>query len=145
MAGYPAQAHVYAPDIIIGSNGRQPTAAGDYGGTVSGGEYASGALALVRILATDQYGNGGYPAARVSATAADTVNEVVLGGGSGILVYEVVDANPAAIESAQIPIFVGVARTIQAATITAAARSIPGADLHVEPSQPELAHPEIRS
>lgn len=120
LAGYPAQARVYAPDLIIGLNGRQPTAAGDYGGTVSGGEYRSGALALVRILATDQYGNGGYPAVRVSPMTADSVNEVVLGSGSGILVYEVVDANPAAIESAQIPIFVGVARTIQAATITPA-------------------------
>lgn len=120
LSGYPAQARVYAPDAIIGSNGRQPTAAGDYGGTISGGEYGAGGLALVRILSSDPYGNGGYPATRVSALPTDSVSEVVLAGGSGVLVYEVVDANPAAIESAQIPIFAGVARTVQAATITPA-------------------------
>jgi uncharacterized protein (TIGR03437 family) len=116
LAGYPSDARVYAPNVIIGSGSQRPTAAGDYGGPVSSGVYEPGSLALVRIVGSDSNGSGGLSAGLVSAT--DDVGQVNLSRGDGILVYEVVDSNPSAVESAQIPVFVGVPRTVEARTIT---------------------------
>lgn len=115
---YPADARLLVPNVIIGSNGLRATAAGDYGGTVSGGEYAPGSLALVRVFNTNSNGVGGYVPAMPAAQPFDEVSEIALSGGSGVAVYEVVDSNPAAIESAQIPIFLGLPRTIEARTLT---------------------------
>jgi hypothetical protein len=117
--GYPGDARLFSPNVIIGANGLQPTAAGDFGGTVSGGQYAPGALALVRILGTNSDGAGGYPAASVNTTGTfNDVSEILLSNGTGVAVYEVVDANPAAIETAQIPVFLGLPRSADARTIT---------------------------
>ena len=118
FSNYPSDARVFLPDVIIGSNGRQPTAAGDYGGTISGGESMPGTLALVRIFGTNSDGAGGYPASIPNAQPFDAVSEVALSNGTGTAVYEVIDGNPAAIESAQIPIFLGLTRTIEARTLT---------------------------
>ena len=63
----------------------------------------------------------GFPAgSRVRTDDVGSMN--VLERWHGILVYEVVDANPSAVESAQIPVFVGVARTVEARTITPVAK-----------------------
>ena len=118
FSDYPSDARVFLPDVIIGSNGKQPTAAGDYGGTISGGESTPGTLALVRIFGTNSDGAGGYAATIPSTQPFDAVSEVALSNGTGTAVYEVIDGNPAAIESAQIPIFLGLTRTIEARTLT---------------------------
>ncbi|HYI92783.1 MAG TPA: IPT/TIG domain-containing protein [Bryobacteraceae bacterium] len=118
FSDYPSDARVFLPDVIVGSNGRQPTAAGDYGGTISGGEATPGTLTLVRILGTNADGAGGYSAPIPNVQPFDAVSEVALSNGSGTAVYEVIDANPAAIEFAQIPIFLGLTRTIEARTLT---------------------------
>ncbi|HYP09745.1 MAG TPA: IPT/TIG domain-containing protein [Bryobacteraceae bacterium] len=122
FTGYPANARLFTPSVIIGANGLQPTAAGDFGGTVSGGRYGAGGLALVRIAGAGANGAGGYPAASVGSvsSAFDAVSEVPLSGGTGVAVYEVIDSNPVAIETAQIPIFIGLPRSIEGYTLTTA-------------------------
>ncbi|HTM52274.1 MAG TPA: IPT/TIG domain-containing protein [Bryobacteraceae bacterium] len=114
-SGFPAGARIFVPDVVAGSGAVQPTAAGDLGGTPSGGAYAPGAgsLLLSRVLGTDANGRGGSvlytPGAPGSGTVAfNSVSEVPLVNGAGIAVYEVVDANSAARETAQFPTFLGI-------------------------------------
>src|SRR5437667_4557323 len=61
--GFPAGARIFVPDVVAGSDALQPTAAGDLGGSPSGGAYApgSGALLLSRVSGTDTSGAGGLP------------------------------------------------------------------------------------
>jgi uncharacterized protein (TIGR03437 family) len=105
---------LFVPTVVAGSDAVQPTAAGDLGGTPSGGAYApgSGSLLLALVSGTDGNGAGGTlaytPGAPGSGTVAfDAVSEVRLTNGSGVAVYEVVDANPNVRESAQFPTFIG--------------------------------------
>ena len=115
--GIPAGAHLFVPDVIAGSDAVTPTAGGDLGGTQSGGEYAPSATApllLARVNLTDANGAGGQlfytPGAPGSGTVAlDSASEVVAQDGNGMVVYEVVDANPLVAESAQFPTFVSIA------------------------------------
>jgi uncharacterized protein (TIGR03437 family) len=114
-SGFPAGARIFVPDVVAGSDAVQPTAAGDLGGTPSGGAYAPGpgSLLLSRVLGTDANGRGGSvlytPGAPGSGTVAfNSVSEVPLANGAGIAVYEVVDANPGARETAQFPTFLGI-------------------------------------
>jgi uncharacterized protein (TIGR03437 family) len=113
-SGFPSGARLFVPTVIAGSDAAQPTAAGDLGGTPSGGAYApgSGSLLLALVSGTDGNGAGGTlaytPGAPGSGTVAfDAVSEVRLTNGSGVAVYEVVDANPNVRESAQFPTFIG--------------------------------------
>jgi uncharacterized protein (TIGR03437 family) len=121
--GMPPDARLFVPNAVAGSNAAKPTAAGDFGGTVSGGEYVpgSGTLLLVRIVNTDGNGAGGFPAGSVTfggPASFDEVGEVALSSGAGIAVYEVYDASPSRIESAQIPTFLGLPRSVEARSIT---------------------------
>jgi len=115
--GLPAGARLFTPDVVAGSDAVQPTAAGDLGGTTSGGSYApggSGSLLLVRVNGTDANGAGGTliyaPGTPGSGTVSfNSVSEVPIANGAGIVVYEVVDSNPNARETAQFPTFLGLA------------------------------------
>jgi uncharacterized protein (TIGR03437 family) len=114
-SGFPAGARIFVPDVVAGSDAAQPTAAGDLGGTPATGAYApgSGALLLSRVLGTDANGAGGQlayiPGAPGSGTVSfNSVSEVALTNGSGIAVYEVVDANPSVNQTAQFPTFLGI-------------------------------------
>ena len=113
--GIPAESRVFVPAVIAGSTASKPTAAGDFGGTVSPGEYTPGSntLVLVRIIGTDANGVGGYPALGVPGgdLGLNELTEVPVNNGTAVIVYEVYDANPSVIESVQIPTFLGVART----------------------------------
>ena len=62
-SGFPPGATLWLPDVVAGSDALQPTAAGDLGGTVSGGAYnpGSGALLLSRVNGADANGAGGVP------------------------------------------------------------------------------------
>jgi uncharacterized protein (TIGR03437 family) len=114
-AGFPPGARIFVPDVVAGSDAVEPTAAGDLGGTPATGAYAtgSGALLLARVLGTDANGAGGQlayvPGAPGSGTVSfNSVSEVALANGSGIAVYEVVDANPSIRQTAQFPTFLGI-------------------------------------
>jgi uncharacterized protein (TIGR03437 family) len=87
----------------------------------SGGQYVpgSGTLLLVRVQNTDSNGAGGFPVAAPTGPGPITLNSVspvTLTNGSGIVVYEVVDANNSATESFQVPTFIGLANVTSPAT-----------------------------
>jgi uncharacterized protein (TIGR03437 family) len=105
--GVPAGTRLLVPDAIAGSDAAQPTAAGDLGGTPSPGQYVPGSntLLLVRVPGADATGSSG---ALPSTVSLNTTADVVLSNGSGSVTYEVVDANDTRLESAQIPVFIGV-------------------------------------
>lgn len=112
-AGFPAGAQLYVPTVVAGSDATQPTAGGDLGAMASGGRYTPGAvpsLLLAFVAGTDANGAGGTPAYTPGAPGSGTVSfdgmsQVSLTNGSGIAVYEVVDANDSVQESAQFPTF----------------------------------------
>ena len=114
--GIPAAAHLFVPDAIAGSDALAPTAAGDFGGTVSGGRYepsAAGSLLLSRVDGAEANGAGGTPVYTPGAPGSGTVPLDSVGQltasstGDAYVVYEIVDANPMTPESAQFPTFVG--------------------------------------
>jgi uncharacterized protein (TIGR03437 family) len=110
-AGFAAGAGLYVPDLVSGYDALTPTAAGDLGLTQAAGQYlpGSGTLLLARVSGADSNGAGGTPFAiptGSSPVALNSASPVTLVNGSGFAVYEVVDANPSVIESAQIPTFV---------------------------------------
>jgi uncharacterized protein (TIGR03437 family) len=114
-SNFPSGAAIYVPDAVAGSSAAQPTAGGDLGVPAAVGEYlpGSGTLLLVRVLNADSSGAGGTLASLPPPNGAgllvlDPANAVSLSNGAGYAVYEVVDANAAAQESAQIPSFFGI-------------------------------------
>jgi uncharacterized protein (TIGR03437 family) len=112
---FPANAHLFIPDMVAGSDALVPTAGGDFGFPQAVGQYmpGSGTLLLVRVLGADATGAGGAAVQAPTGTSPVTLNsasEVALTNGSAYAVYEVVDANPSIIESAQFPTFLGLDR-----------------------------------
>ncbi|MBI1895238.1 MAG: hypothetical protein HYS04_01690 [Acidobacteria bacterium] len=121
----PAAARLFVPDVIVGSTGLAPTSAGDFGLPPSGGQVGptGSALLLVRVRGTDANGAGGtliaVPPVGPATTTFDSASEVELAGGSGIAVFEVVGANPAIVEFATIPTFLGLpAGAVQQTVVT---------------------------
>ena len=116
-SGFPAGARLFVPTVVAGSDATQPTAGGDLGLTVSGGKYTPGAnpsLLLSFVPNTDANGAGGKPLYSPGAPGSGTVSfdgmsEVTMTNGAGVAVYEVVDANPSNLESAQFPTFLALA------------------------------------
>ena len=106
LSGYPAGSRVFVPDFLAGNDAGVPTSAGNFNSTINGGTYtALGQLMLVRVNGADAKGSGGTVTAPPLGITLNTVSEVTLTGGSGTVVYEVVDSNPGQIESAQLPLF----------------------------------------
>jgi len=113
--GFPANAHLFIPDMVAGSDTLTPTAGGDLGVPQAVGQYmpGSGTLLLVRVVGADATGAGGTAVQAPAGTSPVTLNsasEVALTNGSGYAVYEVADANPSLIENAQFPTFLGLGR-----------------------------------
>ena len=116
-SGFPPGARLFVPTAVAGSDATKPTAAGDLGFTPSGGQYTPGgnaSLLLSFVPNTDANGAGGMPLYTPGAPGSGTVsfdsmNEVTLTNGSGIAVYQVMDANPSVQESAQFPTFLALA------------------------------------
>lgn len=117
-SGFSSDSQVYVPDVIAGSDTIQPTSAGDFGLPVSGGAYApsaSGSLLLARVNGASSSGAGGSPVYTPGAPGSgsvtfNTVTQIpIASDGSAYVVYEVVDANPSAIEYAVHPTFLGLA------------------------------------
>lgn len=120
-SGFTAGARLFVPDAIAGGDADIPTSAGDLGLAASGGRYTPGKieLLLVRVTGADSTGAGGtlvIPAPAVQ-TSFNSVSEIALTGGSGYAVWEVVDANPFAVESAQFPTFLGLAPSSGASAV----------------------------
>jgi len=116
-SGFPAGAQLFVPTVVAGSDATQPTAGGDMGFAASGGKYTpggTGSLLLSLVQNTDANGAGGTvlyaPGAPGSGIVSfDSMSAVSLTNGSGIAVYQVMDANPYIQESAQFPTFLGLA------------------------------------
>jgi uncharacterized protein (TIGR03437 family) len=113
----PAGILLFVPNAIAGSDAAQPTAGGDLGTPQAIGQYVAGSKTLVLALVqgADATGNGGLP---VSITF-DAVTQLPIANGSTYAVYEVLDANPTVLESAQFPTFVGTSTTVPVAAGTA--------------------------
>jgi hypothetical protein len=117
-SGFPNDARLFVLDVVAGSDAVQPTAGGDFGPPASGGAYlpsVSGSLLLSRVAGAGANGGGGtpvfVPGAIGSGTVVfDNVSEVQIVNGSAYAVYEVVDANRFAVETAQFPTFLGLPR-----------------------------------
>ncbi|HEV3329982.1 MAG TPA: hypothetical protein VG096_03305 [Bryobacteraceae bacterium] len=108
--GFPANSHLYVPNLVAGYDALTPTAGGDLGLTQAAGQYVpgSGTLLLGLVTGADSSGAGGTPFAAPTGSSPVTLNsasEVALSNGSGYAVYEVLDANPAVRETAQFPTF----------------------------------------
>ena len=124
FSGFPPGARLLAPDYVAGSTADIPTAGGDMGVPASGGRYTPGKsqLLLIRVNGADQNGAGGTLAGPIptAQTTFDTVADVGLTDGAGYLVYEVVDSNPSARESAQFPVWLGADPILNGQTYTTA-------------------------
>jgi uncharacterized protein (TIGR03437 family) len=110
-SGFPANAHVYVPDAVAGSDAAVPTSGGDLGVPQAVGQYVPGSstLVLVRVNGADATGAGGFnvfPPSGSGPVSLNSVSEVPLTNGAGYVVYEVADANQAVQESAQFPTFI---------------------------------------
>jgi len=115
-SGFPPGAQLFVPDVIAGSDAVQPTAETDLGLQASGGQYApsaNGSLLLARVANANPNGVGGLPVYTPGAlgsgvVAFDSMSQLTLTNGATFVVYEVVDANPSVLESAQFPTFLGI-------------------------------------
>jgi uncharacterized protein (TIGR03437 family) len=113
-SGFPANGHIYIPDMVAGSDAQMPTAGGDLGLPQAAGRYVpgSGTLLLVRVVGADSTGAGGSPLVVPQGSgplALSSASEVALAGGAGYAVYEVADANSSVQETAQFPTFIALA------------------------------------
>src|SRR5215469_16810315 len=115
-SGFPAGASIYVPTFIAGSNAMVPTAGGDLGLPQNTGAYVPGSntLLLSFVQFADSTGAGGFLTG--FSGSMDTVQQVQLTNGSGYAVYEVIDANPSVLESAQFPTFIAIPRVTATAT-----------------------------
>ena len=125
-SGFPAGAQLFVPTVIAGSDAVMPTSAGDLGLPPSGGKYApsaKGSLLLSLVQNTDENGAGGqvaytpFPPVGPEVTL-DSMSQLTLNNGTAIAVYEVMDGNPNAQESAQFPTYLGLAPSDNPTTVT---------------------------
>ncbi|HXJ44764.1 MAG TPA: hypothetical protein VNH18_36090 [Bryobacteraceae bacterium] len=128
LTGYGTAARVFVPDAIVGNSGTQATSGGAFSSTVGAGTYtpAANQLLLARVAGNDANGAGGSPAFGIPAgvTTFSTMTELTLTNGAASVVYEVLDSNPAVIESLQIPIYVVVPATTCPSTLTASLSAV---------------------
>lgn len=115
-SGFPAGATLYVPTFVAGSDAAIPTAGGDLGVAQNPGQYVPGSntLFLAAVQFTDSTGAGGFVSS--FSGSMDLTTQVPLTNGSGFIVYEVVDANPSAAESAQFPTFIAISSVTAPAT-----------------------------
>jgi uncharacterized protein (TIGR03437 family) len=114
-SGFPSDAQLFIPDVVAGSDAVQQTAGGDFEVPASGGAYApsaNGSLLLARVAGANSNGAGGSPVYTPGPLGSgtvtfDTVTQIPIVNGAAVAVYEVVDANSSALETAQFPTFLG--------------------------------------
>lgn len=122
LTGYGTGTRVFVPDAIVGNSGSTATSAGALSVGLNSGTYTPGAnqLLFARVAGADVGGSGGAPAfaAPGGVTTFSTMTELTLTNGAGQVVYEVLDGNPAVVESAHVPVFVVVPATNCPSTLT---------------------------
>jgi hypothetical protein len=109
--GVPAAARIFAPDGVAGSDATQPTLSGQMGGSATPGVYTSGgarSLLLSRVQGAAPDGAGGVAVFTPSAgtNVLTAIGESDRKDESIYLVYEVLDADPSVVETAQIPVWI---------------------------------------
>jgi len=111
----PGSSRLFAPDAIAGLSPYYPTTSGWFGTGPDAGTYilytnSANSLLLVRVKGVAADGSGGklawQPAAGVNPLNTLAISEAdYLPDGTPLIVYEVVEANPNAQESAEIPLY----------------------------------------
>lgn len=110
-AGLPASARIFTPRFVVGTDSTNPTSAGDFGFSPSGGLYdpSRHTLLLVRVSGADANGGSGQPSQLPNSGALnffDQLAEISYNNdGTGYAVYEVIDAEATRRQSALIPSF----------------------------------------
>lgn len=110
LTGVPEGSRVIVPDAVAGSSALQPTTTGVMGGGPTPGLYdptGQRSLLLVRVQGAEADGSGGS-ATWLPGTGPQTlfgVRDALVSNGTAWAVYEVMDANQALVENAQIPIW----------------------------------------
>ena len=112
-SGFPVESQIFVPDVIAGSTATEQSASGDLGVPRALGKYtpgSSGQLLLIRVHGHDANGGGGAlawapPFGAAGPITLDGASGVPLFNGAGIAVYEIYDASPSILESAQISTF----------------------------------------
>jgi uncharacterized protein (TIGR03437 family) len=112
FAGVPEGVRMLLPDVIVGSSGMAPTRSGGFGRAPDPGlisPFGGSQLVLIRVLDAEINGQGGRLAANpAAAQAPGVVRAAAFSRGTPYAVYEVVSADPARAESAEIPAWVAV-------------------------------------
>lgn len=109
LEGLPPGSRVFAPDGVAGSNAVQPTRSGRFGQPAQPGMYLSGpprSLLLGRVAQADSNGAGGTAVLGLSPASLTGVGEAEVRQTEAWLVYEVLDADPSALETAEIPLWI---------------------------------------
>jgi uncharacterized protein (TIGR03437 family) len=123
FSGYGTGVRLFVPDAIVGNSGTIPTTDGEFASGVSGGTYTplSNQLLLSRVSGSEQNGNGGSLVAVLPSviTSFTSVSELAVTSGAAYAVYEVLNANPSAVESFQVPVFIGTVAGNCSASLTA--------------------------
>ncbi|NWF85296.1 MAG: hypothetical protein HXY18_15890 [Bryobacteraceae bacterium] len=107
FAGVPEGVRMLLPDVVAGSSGMFPTRSGVFGRAAdAGGQTIDGSpqLLLVRVMGAQINGEGGLAA----ASGFGALRAAETGRGTPYGVYEVVSADAARMESAEIPAWVAV-------------------------------------
>jgi uncharacterized protein (TIGR03437 family) len=145
LSPLPTGARIFAADAVAGSNADTPTISGTLGGTPSPGLYnplTGSSLLLGRVRGAAPDGSGGSLAFTpgLGPQPLSTVGEAESGQDGAYLVYEVLDANPSVMETAQVPFwlflptdqsssFAIVRQTLNLAPVSEQAGSVPGAPI----------------
>ncbi len=98
-----------APDGVVGGNAAQPTRSGLFGKPPEPGTYVPGpphSLVLSRVAHADRDGAGGAPVLGLSPSSLTGVGEAQVENTEAWVVYEVRNADPSAVETAEIPLWV---------------------------------------
>jgi uncharacterized protein (TIGR03437 family) len=124
FSNFPPGSRLFLPDLLAGSSASIPTAAGDLGLAPNPGRWSpspSGQLLLSRVRNTDSNGAAGSLAASLPSAPTDlnAVSELLLSAGAATAVYEVLDSNPTARESVQLPIFFALDQRPSGGSVTA--------------------------
>jgi uncharacterized protein (TIGR03437 family) len=134
LKGLPPGSRVLAPDAVAGSNAVQPTSSGAFAASPHPGAYdpAPGpTLLLSRVAQAGKDGSGGYAVQWPGQPLMlSLVGEALVEGEEAWLTYQVVDADSASVESAEIPvwIFTPVSRTNETVIVRAEVRLAPLSD-----------------
>lgn len=145
LSPIPAGARIFAADAVAGSNAAAPTISGTLGGTPSPGLYnplTGSSLLLGRVRGATPDGAGGSLAFApgLGPQPLGTVGEADSVQDAAYLVYEVLDSNPSAMETAQVPFwlflptdrsssFTVIRQTLNLAPLSEQAGSVPGAPI----------------